>query len=86
MGDFTHHEELSRQSKGSTGGSEGGGASPASARGPDAPDMMGAGGAAKAVGAVVGEGGATQVRRVWKKPMVHSMACVAWRVHGVLCS
>ena len=93
MGDFTHHEELSRPSKGSTGGSEAGGASPASASGSAAPDMPGSGGPAKTVGAVVGEGGATQVCRVWRKcAWVHTMACVggrggvAWRVHGMLCS
>ncbi len=61
MGDFTHHEELSRQSKGSPSGSEGGKAAPASTSSTGAADV-GAGGPAKAVGSVVGEGGATQVR------------------------
>ena len=64
MGDFTHHEELMRQGKGSPSGSpstagESGGASPASTE-------MGAGTPSKAVGAVVGEGGATQVRLRWR--------------------
>ncbi|PRW60484.1 hypothetical protein C2E21_1251 [Chlorella sorokiniana] len=63
MGDFTHHDELSRQGKASPSSSQSGGSSsstsPAPSGGSGAPDM-GAGGQAKSVGAVVGEGGAKQ--------------------------
>ena len=51
MGDVTHHDELMRQQSHQTregGAGEGAG-------------HLGAGGSAAAVGAVVGEGGATQV-------------------------